>query len=72
MNIFEYREQLNLPELLKTGTISVSIYTSQEVYRNFDAMVKCGMDRKDAIKRLKSGLTLRRKRQIIKELERAI
>lgn len=72
MNIFEYREQLNLTELLKTGTISISIYTSQEVYRNFDAMVQCGMDRKDAIKRLKSGLTLRRKRQIIKELERAI
>ena len=59
-------------ELLKTGTISVSVYMNQEIYRNFDAMVKCGVDRKDAIKRIRTKLTIRRRQQIIKELEKII
>jgi hypothetical protein len=77
MNIFEYRQTLNLIELVNTGTIGCNILRNQELYSKYDALRKSGLIKTRAIEQVRTqkyfrALTPRTVYMIIRELETEI
>ncbi len=53
MTKFEYRETLNLKDLVTSGTIGVNIYRNQEFYRKYLTFRATGLNKTGAIREVR-------------------